>query len=93
MLPLKSNCSALQLAYQRGMITLGERERVFKVMTNLGLALWHDVCDDHDMLWQVCCTNSCCCHPQGNHGYMRDLCTMGDYGLNAQFSAAFAADC
>ena len=55
MLPLKSNCSALQLAYQRGMITLDERERVFKVMTNLGLALWHDVCDDHDMLWQVCC--------------------------------------
>ena len=43
----------MQLAYQRGMLTLSERERVFKVMSNLGLALWHDVCDDHDMLWQV----------------------------------------
>ena len=47
------HCSAVQLAYQRGMITLGERERVFKVMTNLGLKLWDDVCDDHEMLWQV----------------------------------------
>ena len=35
------------------MLTLSERERVFKVMTNLGLALWDDTCEDHDMLWQV----------------------------------------
>ncbi len=47
------------------MITLGERERVFKVMTNLGLALWHDVCDDHDMLWQVRCMNACRCQSSG----------------------------
>lgn len=34
----------LQLAYQRGMITEQERERVFNVMRSLGLALWHEVC-------------------------------------------------
>ena len=42
-----------QLAHQRGLITLEERERVFKVMQDLGLALWDDVCDDHNMLWKV----------------------------------------
>ena len=41
------------MAYQRGMLTLAERERVFKVMGHLGLPLWHEVCDDHEMLWQV----------------------------------------
>lgn len=34
----------LQLAYQRGMLTEDERDRVFNVMTALGLRLWDDVC-------------------------------------------------
>lgn len=50
-LRLSSLCS-LQLAYQRGMITKVERERVFNVMRSLGLALWHEVCTV-DLLMQV----------------------------------------
>ena len=34
----------LQLAFQRGMLTEDERDRVFNVMTALGLRLWDDVC-------------------------------------------------
>lgn len=34
-----------QLAYQRGFISADERRRVFGVMRQLGLAIWHDVCN------------------------------------------------
>lgn len=33
-----------QLAYQRGYISSEERRRVFGVMRQLGLAIWHEVC-------------------------------------------------
>ncbi|KAL0055706.1 hypothetical protein WJX82_003462 [Trebouxia sp. C0006] len=33
-----------QLAYQRGYISAEERRRVFGVMRQLGLAIWHEVC-------------------------------------------------
>lgn len=42
----------LQLAYQRGFISADERRRVFGVMRQLGLAIWHDVCNV-DVLMQV----------------------------------------
>lgn len=42
----------LQLAFQRGCITAEERSRVFGVMRQLGLALWHEVCT-LDVLMQV----------------------------------------
>ena len=42
----------LQLAYQRGFISADERRRVFGVMRQLGLAIWHDVCTV-DVLMQV----------------------------------------
>ena len=41
-----------QLAYQRGLITEHERNRVLNVMRALGLALWHEVCTV-DVLMQV----------------------------------------
>lgn len=34
----------MQLAFQRGLITANERDRVYKVMLDLGLALWDEVC-------------------------------------------------
>ncbi len=42
----------LQLAYQRGYISAEERRRVFGVMRQLGLAIWHEVCTT-DVLMQV----------------------------------------
>lgn len=45
----------LQLAFQRGCITAEERSRVFGVMRQLGLALWHEVCT-LDVLMQVLLT-------------------------------------
>ncbi|DBB04101.1 TPA: hypothetical protein ACH3X1_013153 [Trebouxia sp. C0004] len=40
-----------QLAYQRGFISAEERRRVFGVMRQLGLAIWHEVCTT-DVLMQ-----------------------------------------
>ena len=45
--------AAVQIAYQRGMITAAERDRTYAVMHRLGLALWHDVCNNLPMLLQV----------------------------------------
>ncbi len=42
----------LQLAYQRGYISAEERRRVFGVMRQLGLAIWHEVCTT-EVLMQV----------------------------------------
>ena len=42
----------LQLAYQRGHISAEERQRVFGVMRQLGLAIWHEVCTT-EVLMQV----------------------------------------
>lgn len=42
----------LQLAYQRGYISAEERQRVFGVMRQLGLAIWHEVCTT-EVLMQV----------------------------------------
>ncbi|KAK9819718.1 hypothetical protein WJX72_001641 [[Myrmecia] bisecta] len=39
-----------QLAFQRGLISEEQRARVYGVMNKLGLALWHDVCNDTKML-------------------------------------------
>ena len=47
-----------QLAYQRGYINADERRRVFGVMRQLGLALWHNVCTD-DVLMQASVTLDC----------------------------------
>lgn len=41
-----------QLAFQRGLISEHERQRVFNVMRGLGLAVWHEVCT-LDVLMQV----------------------------------------
>lgn len=50
----------LQLAFQRGCITAEERSRVFGVMRQLGLALWHEVCT-LDVLMQVLLLAVLCC--------------------------------
>ena len=53
----------LQLAYQRGYISAEERRRVFGVMRQLGLAIWHEVCTT-EVLMQV---GSCVFHnEEGN---------------------------
>ncbi|KAK9791618.1 hypothetical protein WJX73_001579 [Symbiochloris irregularis] len=39
-----------QIAYQRGMLTMSERDRTFAVMRSLGLELWHDSCNNMPML-------------------------------------------
>ena len=44
-----------QIAYQRGYITASERDRTLAVMQRLGLALWHDTCNDTAMLLRVGC--------------------------------------
>ena len=54
-----------QLAHQRGMLSLADRNRVFNVMEGLGLSLWHDSCSDLPMLLRVgpltACARACQC--------------------------------
>ena len=50
----------LQISYARGMITLAERNRVYKIMHTLMLPFWHPVCSP-ELFHKVCtCTSLCC---------------------------------
>ena len=48
----------MQIAYQRGMITTSERDRTYAVMQRLGLALWHETCNNMPMLLRVSCASA-----------------------------------
>ena len=48
-----------QLSFNRGLISGHERDRIFRCMEGLGLALWHESCSDLPMLLRVCTCSTC----------------------------------
>lgn len=39
------------LSHRAGLLPRVERDRILTLLTRLGLSTWHDVLDDHDLLW------------------------------------------
>lgn len=71
------------LSYQKGWITAAQFKRILNLISTFELSLWHDILDDHDVLWEAQVKmvekrggNLCAPLPKGKIGecgYLNDL--------------------